>query len=138
MPLLETGMKANEVVLSANTLMFAFILVKNTIVAVLCVTLGNITKGIFPTIVCTANGIVLGFIGGLLCNLGDVSWWKYIIALSPHGVLELTAIFITCTIGIMSIRVKEKMRITLVPLSMLVVAAIIETWVSPIVASSIL
>lgn len=117
---------------------FSFIFFKNAFVVLLCILWGKITKGIFPALVCFLNGTVLGFIGAVLVKYGHIAWWKYAAALLPHGVIELAAVFLGCSIGIASLTRWEKLQFSKYPLAMLVLAACIETWVSAAIAKKIL
>lgn len=127
---LEVTEKINTPIYTA-----AAIFLKNAFVVVLCVFLGM--RAVVPTVICVVNGIVIGAVGGFL-HVHGTSWLNYFLALAPHGVFELPAIFLACAIGMSLYTFKEKLKLALAPLGMLAVAACIETWVSPLVAHRIL
>ena len=106
------------------------IFLKNAFVVIICVFLGM--RAVVPTLVCVINGLVIGSLGGLLNYVG-FSWFKYGLSLAPHGVFELSAIFLACAIGVSMYPAKEKLKLAATPLGMLMIAAFIETWISPLV-----
>lgn len=139
MPLLKLGFKAaGELDSPGGLKMVVFIFLKNALVVLLCVLLGRATKGVFPAAVCFLNGGILGFLGAILARYGNVAWWKYVIALSPHGVIELAAVFLGCAIGMAALTRREKLALLKYPLAMLAVAACIETWISTLIANKII
>lgn len=138
-PLLKLGAKtAGEINSSGGVKAAAFIFLKNALVVVLCVLLGRFTRGVFPAAVCFLNGGVLGFLGAVLANYGHVAWWRYAVALLPHGVVELPAVFLACAIGVAALNGREKLSLMKYPLAMLVAAACIEVWVSSAIANRII
>lgn len=139
MPLLKLGAKAAGELNSPGGLKTVlFIFLKNALVVLLCVLLGRTTRGIFPAAVCFINGGVLGFLGAVLARYGNVAWWKYVIALSPHGIIELAAVFLGCAIGMAALTRREKLILLKYPLAMLAIAACIETWISTAIANRII
>lgn len=139
MPLLKLGARAaGEIGGSGSLKAVVFIFLKNALVVLLCVMLGRTTKGVFPAAVCFLNGGILGFLGAVLARYGNVAWWKYVIALSPHGVIELAAVFLGCAIGVAALTRREKLALLKYPLAMLAVAACIETWISTAIANRII
>lgn len=138
-PLLKLGARAaGEIGGSGGLKTVLFIFLKNALVVLLCVLLGRVTKGVFPALVCLLNGVILGFLGAILARYGHVAWWKYAVALLPHGVIELAAVFLGCAIGVTALTRKEKLVLLKYPLAMLAVAACVETWVSAAIANRII
>lgn len=133
-PIIKTLLKVvDKVHTPTYTAMSIFF--KNAFVVILCVFLGM--RAVVPTIVCVINGLVIGAIGGLL-HVHGTAWPNYFLALAPHGIFELPAIFLACAIGVSLYTAREKLKLAMAPLGMLVVAACIEAWVSPVVAHRIL
>lgn len=115
-----------------------FIFSKNILVVLLCVLLGGITRGIYPAFICLINGCVVGLVGAVLSEYGGIAWWKYVIALLPHGIIELAAVFLGCAIGAAALTMKEKLVLLKYPIAMLAVAACVETWISTAIANRII
>lgn len=86
----------------------------------------------------TAALFVVGLVGAVLSEYGGIAWWKYVIALLPHGVIELAAVFLGCAIGAAALTMKEKLVLLKYPIVMLAVAACIETWISTAIANRII
>lgn len=137
--LIDVGLRASGRLSAGSGIEAAlFIFMKNLSVVFLCALLGRGTRGTFPALVCFINGGILGFLGAVMRAYGGVSWWRYVAVLSPHGVLELAAVFAACTIGLLAASVKEKLCLLKIPFAMLVAAACLEVWVSSGLADRIL
>jgi len=76
------------------------------------------------------NGIVIGMIGTLASNLG-MPVMSFIMGILPHGIVELPALFLACAIGMFGIS-RESWRIASIPFLMLLVAAGIESYITPL------
>lgn len=113
------------------------ILAKNSLVALLCVFMGKLSRGVFPLIVCLVNGTVIGVFGAILAKQG-IEVWRFALALTPHGIVELPAIFIACALGMKQMELKERWKAFRTPFVLLAVAAAIETWISPIIVSKVI
>ncbi|MGE5416639.1 MAG: stage II sporulation protein M [Acidobacteriota bacterium] len=100
---------------------------KNVIVVLVCVILGRLTKGIIPGMICLYNGFLLGVVG----VFAHLSALVVIAGVLPHGIFELPAIFIACSIGMNDYKVTLKLKKTVFPILLLIIAAIIETWITP-------
>lgn len=109
---------------------------KNSCVALMCALLGRQSRGCVPLIVCAVNGVVVGFVAAFISH--SVAPWEFMLMLAPHGVIELPAIFLACAVGMAAVGVRERLKLVRIPLALLVAAAIIETWVSPLVANKLL
>src|SRR3989344_4027552 len=58
---------------------------------------GGALLGLFPIITTVLNGLVLGYVGGLVIDTSSVvDLWR----LLPHGIFELPAVFISLGLGI--------------------------------------
>lgn len=75
-----------------------FIFGNNSRVAVLSGILAFIpVVGLFlPVFVMTMNGAVIGMAPGIF----GITWWKFILAILPHGVLELPALVLASAVGL--------------------------------------
>lgn len=139
-PIFEMGINVSDNLSSEGTPPYwlaVIIFTKNLSVALLCTLAGRATRGMFPTIVCTVNGAVIGFIAALFAATG-VAVWKFALVLLPHGIFELSAIFAACAIGILAAGIREKMSMLRVPAALLGTAAVVETWISPVVVNIML
>ncbi|AOQ23132.1 hypothetical protein MTAT_16620 [Moorella thermoacetica] len=117
-----------------DLLVALFIFGKNLSVAVLCTAAGRPTRGAVPAVVCVANGVALGVLAGLLKQDIGLPYWRFALMLTPHGVIELPAIFWACTAGMGSVDLKTRIVNGLrAPAALLAAAAVVETWVSPVV-----
>lgn len=113
---------------------FALIFAKNLSVAALCLWLARPTRGTVPAWVCLSNGFAIGVLGALLAAV-DVPVWQYAALLAPHGVLELPALFLACTMGMVlegSALSRLRKGFPLVA-ALLAASAAVEVWISPIV-----
>lgn len=76
----------------------ALIMTNNMKVAILAFA-GGITFGVLTVYVLLLNGVILGAIAAVFWNAGkSYEFWAYII---PHGIIELTAIFIAGGAGLL-------------------------------------
>lgn len=116
--------------------LFLFYFIKNSIVALLCFGSAKLTKGIFPAFVVILNGAVISFFGVFLHANQICGYRKYVQGLATHGIVELFAIFLACSIGMQKMGFKTKAKLFAIPLILLLVAALLETFVSPLVINS--
>lgn len=131
-PIILTMLKAADKI-NTPVRTAAALFLKNAFVVSLCLFLG--VRAVVPTVVCVVNGLVIGAVGGIL-NHNGFTWFKYVLSLVPHGIFELSAIFLACAIGASMYSAKEKLKLAVTPLGMLMIAACIETWISPLVVRS--
>lgn len=121
------------------------IMTNNMKVAILAFVSG-ITLGIFPIYLLLFNGLLVGALAALYAQAGNsYAFWAYIL---PHGVIELTAIFIAGGAGLhMGYRLlvpgrfarkhqfleaaKESAQLLLATLPLFVIAGIIEGFITP-------
>lgn len=121
---------------------FLFILARNSMVSLLVLVVGIFTYSIWPILVLIFNGAVSGFfvkLQSLLFNRFSFEIWVF--GLLPHGVAELGALFLAAGATFYFRRLRKTghfnwagvMRTYLVVvLPLLVVAALIESFITPI------
>ena len=121
---------------------FLFILARNSLVSFMVLVVGIFTYSIWPVLVLIFNGALSGFfvkMQSLLFNRFSFEIW--IFGLLPHGVLELGALFLAAGASFYFRRLRKTglfnwagvMRTYLViVLPLLVVAALIETFITPL------
>jgi stage II sporulation protein M len=78
--------------------MFMLIAANNIFKSIMAMGLG-IIAGIFPIFMLVTNGMILGHLIGGMANEGHNVWLLIIKGLLPHGILELSAIFLACGFG---------------------------------------
>ena len=76
----------------------AAIFLNNTLKTVLAILLGSVF-GIIPVVFLLANGIALGVVFSLSAQSRGV--WLSLLSIVPHGILELPAVFLGTSIGLM-------------------------------------
>jgi stage II sporulation protein M len=79
--------------------MFLLIAANNVFKSILVMALG-IVAGILPIIMLVTNGLILGYLLSGIADSGQNVWMLIIKGLLPHGVLELSALFLACAFGI--------------------------------------
>lgn len=125
--------------------MSASIMTNNIQVAFLAFA-GGITFGILTIYLLISNGIMVGALAGLYFHSGEsYSFWAYIV---PHGIIELTAIFIAGGAGLMmgykffvpgpytrgfqfKEQAKRSVQLLLGTLPLFIIAGIIEGYITP-------
>ncbi len=78
-----------------------------------------------------SNGMAIGLVGMIL-GISGMPVMSYVMGLLPHGIVELPALFLVCAIGMYGIS-KESWRIASVPALMLLIAAGIESYITPLI-----
>ncbi|WP_164668687.1 stage II sporulation protein M [Virgibacillus doumboii] len=127
------------------SLMSATIMTNNIQVAFLAFA-GGITFGILTVYIMVSNGIMVGALAGLFWNYGNsYEFWAYIV---PHGVIELTAIFIAGGAGLLmgyklfapgafsrgfqlKRQAKRSVQLLLGTIPLFIIAGIIEGFITP-------
>ncbi|MFD1360631.1 stage II sporulation protein M [Lentibacillus salinarum] len=127
------------------SLMSAQIMTNNIQVAFLAFA-GGITFGILTVYIMVSNGIMVGALAGLYWHYGSsYEFWAYIV---PHGVIELTAIFIAGGAGLLmgyrlfvpgpfsrgyqlKKQAKRSVQLLLGTIPIFVIAGIIEGFITP-------
>jgi len=133
--------------LSSDTFQnFVRIFVHNSWVALL-VLLSGLFFGIGPWVMVTFNGIVVGIVSGFLAWNG-FSLKRLIFGLIPHGIFEIPAFLLAGAAGIEWYRniregnpkdgfergLRRALKLYLLTLGLLLVAAFVETYVTPKIA----
>lgn len=121
---------------------FLFILARNALVSFLVLVMGIFTYSVWPVLVLLFNGAVSGFIVKLQSILFQhYSFEIWLFGLLPHGVLELGALFLAAGSTFYYRRLRKTGHFTwagvmrtylLLVLPLLVLAALIETFVTPL------
>jgi len=107
------------------------IFLKNLSVALICFITAKLSRGFIPGFIMLMNGIVIGMLGTLVSNLG-MPVMSFVMGILPHGIVELPALFLACAIGMFGIS-QESWGIARIPFLMLLVAAGIESYITPLV-----
>ena len=111
--------------------LMVIIFLKNLSVALICIFTAKLSKGLMPGFIMLTNGMAIGLVGVIL-SVSGMSVISYVMGLLPHGIIELPALFLVCAIGMYGIS-KESWKIASVPALMLLVAAGIESYITPLV-----
>lgn len=129
-----------------NPLMSSYIMVNNISVALKAFVMG-ITLGIGTIYVLFFNGALVGALTVLIYNYGNpINYWSLIL---PHGIIELTAIFISGAAGLIIAKsillpgeysrkhslikgAKESISLVIGIIFMLIIAGIIEGFFTPL------
>ena len=106
------------------------IFLKNLSVALICFITAKWSKGFIPGFIMLMNGMVIGMLGVLVTNSG-MPVMSFIMGVLPHGIVELPALFLASAIGMFGIR-QDSWRIASIPFLMLLVAAGIESYITPL------
>lgn len=113
-------------VMSSTILIFA----KNAFVALLCILTARLTFGLYPGIIVVFNGMLIGYIGSMAVINSVMTVSQLLGGLVPHGIFELSGIFLACAIGFLKIPMKDKLRCSAIVWPLLLVAALTETTLS--------
>ncbi|ASJ03145.1 hypothetical protein A3L09_07705 [Thermococcus profundus] len=134
---------ANKVRADSPLHTFASIYINNLSVATSAYALG-IIFGIVPWIVILTNGFILGLVLAIVISNDFLSPTQAVLAILPHGILEIPAIILSATAGIMLYRgtlkkegrdvVYSSLRVYALSAVMLLFAAFVEAYVTPAVA----
>ena len=78
------------------------IFLNNAFVCLLEIVLGIVTFGIFPAFSIASNGVIIGVaLGMVITKYGAVvGVLVFVLGLLPHGIFELTAVFMSAAMGI--------------------------------------
>jgi stage II sporulation protein M len=77
--------------------LLVFILMNNVMVSVFMVYSG-VMLGIIPLFSLLSNGLVMGYLAQQ--NVPETGWGPFIMAILPHGIIELPAFILACAFGI--------------------------------------
>lgn len=92
---------------------------------------------VVPLVILIVNGAVIAGVCTSLHHSGT-SGAELLAGLLPHGIPELSALFLACGAGVIGSSLCEKVDLftkTVIPL--LLIAATIETWVTPLVMAAV-
>ncbi len=122
--------------------LFLYILTRNSMVSLTVLVLGIVTYNVWPVFILLINGAIGGFAVQMQADLfNHPSWQIWLIGLLPHGVPELGALFLAAGASFYyrrlrshGERVSGRVLITylVVVLPLLVLAAAIETYITPL------
>ncbi|EEB74618.1 stage II sporulation protein M [Thermococcus sp. AM4] len=122
---------------------FLSIYVNNLTVATSAYALG-IFFGIVPWIIVLINGFILGLVLAVVVSMGLISPVTAMLAVLPHGILEIPAILLAAAAGILVYRgtlkregldvVYDSLKLYALSAVLLLVAAFIEAFITPRVA----
>lgn len=93
---------AEEIANAPNPLLalVTFIFINNALKSVLVVFLGFFL-GVFPVIFLCINGMVLGYLYlDMVVANAEITTWQMILAIMPHGIIELPILIIACGFGL--------------------------------------
>ncbi|MEH7382186.1 stage II sporulation protein M [Bacillus sp. JJ1533] len=128
-----------------SSLMSASIMTNNIQVAILAFASG-VTFGLVTVYILIYNGMIIGALAGLFWHYGKTyDFWAYIV---PHGMIELTAIFIAGGAGLLmgykllvpghytrgyqlKVQARRSVQLLLGTLPLFVIAGIIEGFITP-------
>jgi stage II sporulation protein M len=128
-----------------NPLVFFTVILINNSVVVVIATLLSITL-LAPLLIMIANGLIVGFIISLSAEIGGVaggglSYLSIYLSIAPHGVIEIPAIALASSAFSIAFRrglktfLSSLPSILLLSLSMIFVAALVESTVTIILAT---
>ncbi|KAF1084263.1 hypothetical protein SPSYN_02667 [Sporotomaculum syntrophicum] len=122
--------------------LFLYILTRNSAVSLTVLVLGIITYNVWPVFILLLNGAIGGFVVQMQAALlNHPSWQIWLIGLLPHGVPELGALFLAAGASFYYRRLRSQgERVSgrvlttylVVVLPLLVLAAAIETYITPL------
>lgn len=131
--------------------LFTFIFLNNSRVAVICA-LGGVLFGVVPAGILFFNGFIVGLVVRYLNAQGE-SLARILLAIVPHGVIEIPAFAVAGmggvewyleiingegTVGERFLKgFKRAMRMLALAIIMLLAAAFVEAYITPVVASSV-
>ncbi|QRG65604.1 stage II sporulation protein M [Brevibacillus choshinensis] len=131
---------------SVNSPVLSTMIMTNNIKVAMLAFVGGITLGILPIYLLLFNGLLVGALAGVYALAGSsYAFWAYIL---PHGVIELTAIFLAGGAGLhmgyrllvpgrynrkhqFLIAAKQSAQLLLATLPLFVVAGLIEGYITP-------
>jgi stage II sporulation protein M len=74
-----------------------FVTVNNVLVSIFMVYAG-VLFGLLPLFSLLSNGLVLGFLAHE--NVPEIGWGEFLLAVVPHGIIEIPAFILACAFGI--------------------------------------
>lgn len=80
---------------------FLLIFIKNVFATTIVILGGLLTLGVSSILGMAVNGFIIGFVISMLHINNNLNPMKvFIIGIMPHGIFELTALFISCALGL--------------------------------------
>ncbi|MFC5401787.1 stage II sporulation protein M [Cohnella soli] len=76
-----------------------FLVLMNNMTASFLAMLYGLAAGIMPVVMLVTNGLVIGFLIDKASGAGQSVWELVLKGLLPHGIFELTAVFLACAFG---------------------------------------
>ena len=120
---------------------------KNSLAVVLCIALARRTRGISISLLLGLNGLIIGSVL-TMWYLTDLSLTMIIVGIMPHGIFEFTAVFLGSAYGLKLLLTRESMlnkyntliknKIIRILIPLLLVAAFIEAYITPVFMSLVL
>jgi stage II sporulation protein M len=128
---------------ASSFVLFVEIFLNNVGVATMAYALG-VLFGIVPAIIVAFNGLMLGVFITYFVRSGVISLRKAILGILPHGIVEIPAILLAATSGVLLYEALlrnrgdkmaiESLKLYALSLAMLLVAAFIEAFITPKIA----
>lgn len=84
------------------------------------------------------NSVLLGCMALLLNDVQGVSVLSFFAGIAPHGIVEIFAICLSCALGMRPGKMREKLVMFAKPFGLLLIAAAIETFISPLIIARVL
>lgn len=133
-----------------DPVLLALIIFANNAGKSLIAMLGGFFFGIFPVMFVILNGYIVG----VVVSWREPEWglWKVVLAILPHGILEIPAIIIACAYGVwlgyrfsLALFKGEEFKIYLllalrayvkIVLPLLLIAAFVEAFITPMITGT--
>jgi stage II sporulation protein M len=138
-------------ILSLDPILIMLIIFANNALKSLAAMLGGFFFGIYPVLFIASNGYLVGVIFAI--KAPEVGFERVLIAILPHGVIEIPAVIIACSYGIwLGVRfyhalfggeeflpyLKKAINVYVkIIMPMLFIAAVIETFITPALISQV-
>ncbi|BBI35993.1 stage II sporulation protein M [Cohnella abietis] len=91
---------ADDINKASNPEFKAFLLITaNNVSNTLLVMVLGIVAGIMPIVMLISNGLVMGYLLSEIADKGHNVWLLIVKGILPHGIFELSAIFLACAFG---------------------------------------
>lgn len=117
---------------------------KNSLAVILCICLARRTRGISISLLLGLNGLIIGSVL-TMWYLTDLSLVMIIVGIMPHGIFEFTAVFLGSAYGLKLLLTRDSMlkncnsliknKIIRILMPLLLVAACIEAYITPVFMS---
>ncbi|NJF24511.1 stage II sporulation protein M [Thermococcus sp. Bubb.Bath] len=97
--------------------------------------------GIVPVLIVAFNGLMLGVVTTYLVHSGAISVQRVLLAILPHGIIEIPAILLAATSGVLLYKAllrgggkemaMKSLKLYAISIGMLLLAAFIEAFITP-------